>query len=985
MVKQIRTKAGELVKYDDYVASLRNQYDTLIAAEEKDLDAITKVQDEFFALLLWRGDEEEISSEDIERVVKYSRENPQRQAAAGDFVDFVKRKEQQLQQQKENPKVPPYLKEIWPYFYAALKTKEEKDLMLGLISSDYAEKSINSRAAIIAEMCGKVLDIRDKDLVPKSEDEARTFIQNNWALLHMGKDILDLLEKIQCEYDIVDKSDFQKRDDPDAKYRKYTFDETKDPDRKFPDKEPFLAALKHKQKLISNLLIYEEKWKAEAQPGEMDFSDWEIVQNDVQPDKSFDKKGVYRHNFVQNARGKISAVAEASSLELDEFLEIVKNKMVNDMVSKLMSENKDYENGIPADVDIDAIIADYEKKITEEELYDAAEKYADKILIEEKNASSIYEEKENSGYDYRDIHEINKVNQKMDEFIRGDRDTIGDRYMGYSTGDKTFVFQNTLEVLTSSDSLTDLDKLNSAEVIGKFVDLYLKNIDRVYPSEQSLKSFDKLSRKLTEIKDLAKTMRSATEGKEIVKGLDESIEKTKQCIDASKTRMDQVEKERARAEELRKQLEAKKAEEERILNEFAEKRAKLSEAFVNSDKEIEKEYKHAGIIVDELKEEAAEDAQRAMYAGGNQSKNYDVTIAQRWGYDPCRNVDDDLNVSEEEKAIREQERINKMHWRAISNDVETAQISLLGLPAKEFPGTASPLENKLTFMTRFLSDPDFKKNKDVAEFIDKQHILFEQVRAGALHKDAKSVELLMRMYSEAQSSIAWLSVYNHKNPAMAASLHEASNTVNTKLFAPLTAKDSRIQPLYQKCVKLIGQNADDPFSKEFFKSVKLMEQSIKLNRIQEKGVIAKSKIVNNSIYTPTEKTEIYADYMAMKLLSKIVANDKRHSLAVGELQSPSLALLDHEDFSKRFVDGIKKTKSFEELMKMDPVEFRKCILVNEEGLKELTDSMVRETVSTFKKDEFDQAIAEARLTEEPKAKKPVKEKENKEALQIFNF
>ena len=70
MVKQIRTKAGELVNYDDYVASLRNQYDTLIAAEEKDLDAITKVQDEFFALLLWRGDEEEISSEDIERAVR---------------------------------------------------------------------------------------------------------------------------------------------------------------------------------------------------------------------------------------------------------------------------------------------------------------------------------------------------------------------------------------------------------------------------------------------------------------------------------------------------------------------------------------------------------------------------------------------------------------------------------------------------------------------------------------------------------------------------------------------------------------------------------------------------------------------------------------------------------------------------------------------------------------------------------------------------
>lgn len=125
--------------------------------------------------------------------------------------------------------------------------------------------------------------------------------------------------------------------------------------------------------------------------------------------------------------------------------------------------------------------------------------------------------------------------------------------------------------------------------------------------------------------------------------------------------------------------------------------------------------------------------------------------------------------------------------------------------------------------------------------------------------------------------------------------------------------------------------------------------------------------------------------MAMKLLSMIVANDKKHSLAVGELQSPSLALLDHKNFSERFIDSIKNTKSFETLMEMDPVEFRKCVLVNEDGLKELTQSMIEETVRTFKKDEFEQATMEAGLTAEPKAPKPVKVKENKEAVQIFNF
>ena len=186
MVKRIRTNKGVLVNYDDYVASLRNQYNTLMAAKEKDLAAIAKVQDEFFALLLWRGDEEEISSEKIERAVENSKNDPRHQAASNVFADFVKGKEQQLQDQKENPKVPPYLKETWPYFFAALKTDDDKELMLGLINTGHTENEINHRAAVIAEMCGKVLDLKDKDLAPKSEDEARTFIQNNWALLHMG-------------------------------------------------------------------------------------------------------------------------------------------------------------------------------------------------------------------------------------------------------------------------------------------------------------------------------------------------------------------------------------------------------------------------------------------------------------------------------------------------------------------------------------------------------------------------------------------------------------------------------------------------------------------------------------------------------------------------------------------------------------------------------------------------------------------------------
>ena len=116
----------------------------------------------------------------------------------------------------------------------------------------------------------------------------------------------------------------------------------------------------------------------------------------------------------------------------------------------------------------------------------------------------------------------------------------------------------------------------------------------------------------------------------------------------------------------------------------------------------------------------------------------------------------------------------------------------------------------------------------------------------------------------------------------------------------------------------------------------------------------------------------------MKLLSKIVANDKKHSLSAGELHSPSLALLDHKEFNKN-------KESFETLMKMNPVEFRKCVLVNEDGLEELTNSMIKETVRTFKKDEFDQAILESGVLLESNVKKPVKAKENKKALQVLNF
>lgn len=147
-------------------------------------------------------------------------------------------------------------------------------------------------------------------------------------------------------------------------------------------------------------------------------------------------------------------------------------------------------------------------------------------------------------------------------------------------------------------------------------------------------------------------------------------------------------------------------------------------------------------------------------------------------------------------------------------------------------------------------------------------------------------------------------------------------------------------------------------------------------------MVAKSKIINNTVKSPKELKNAYLDYMASKVMSVVLSNDKKHSLAVGELESPSLVLFEHEDFKERFLDSIKKSQSFEKLCAMDPVELRECVMVNEKGLDQLTMSMVRESVGSFSKEEFERAAMEVKLTEEPKApKKNGASKESEEALQ----
>lgn len=803
MLKRIKTKKGQVVPLQEYIGMLQNEYSDLMAAENKDIAKITKVQDEYYALLLWGGQEEEIKEKDLESFVKTNAQQPRDQNRAAGF--FIKDKERQLVSNKD---VPFYLQKVWPYFYNTQSKKYKAALAEAVCG--YEEKHIEKRANIISEMCKMVLALKDEDLLVQNEESARIYIQTNWEVLHIGQEIVDVLDKMLNEYDIVDKSDYlSDKNNKDAKYRKYTYKDGVE-DWKFPDKKPFLAALKHKQQLISNLLIYEKKWKAEAEPGQMDLDDWTIVNYDVQPDPQYDNAKIYRHNFVQNAKGRIFAALKGADLAVDDVLEIVKNKMIDEMMAK------DYPKGLPQEANAEDIIAEYGKKISEKELYDAAEKYAEKVAVEEKSASDRFNDSPR-----RYESKLKKVNKDMDDFASGKR-RIGDSENGYSYGSDYFAFSLALDDLAWDGAMSDTTRLDSAEILGRFVSLYHQNINRLYPGKEDIKKLEKLSKSLIEIKPYVDKMLEKEEAEAFNKNLDESIEKSKQCIGAASDRLQKLtEAEEKAREEERKLREARKKEEQE-LRDFEAGAKDREKAFEESDRKIEEKYKSEGIRADELKQDAAEDEERVKNANEEQSKLRDVRAAQRWGYDPCRNVDDPLDMTEEERKKLESERIGHMRSAAASSDLETAQISLLGLPENQFPGNASPYENKLNFITRFLSDPDFKKQTDVAEFIDKQHIVFEKAREMTLSKPPQP-EMLMRMYCEAQHTIASLAVYNRRNPAIAAALHEAVDTINLKLYAKGRGINKNcLQPMYLTCVKALFNADTTKFSKEFAQSARLM-------------------------------------------------------------------------------------------------------------------------------------------------------------------
>ena len=991
MPKRIKTKKGNVVEFNDYISMLKNQYKMLMAEEKIDTAAARKVQDTYYALLLWNGEDNEISEADLDNVVKQSKgKNVNRQPYA-DAVQQIKRKEAALEKDQN---VPYYLKKIWPYYYATLdtNTKEIYNQFIGKYNVD----GVGGRANIISNLCDSILKIRDEALVPKTEEEARRTILSNWALLHAGAEITNLLEDLSCEYDIVDIEDYKndkKAKEDKAKgnsdnikvpYRGYTCTE-KVEKRKFPPKGPFLAALKHKQKLINNLLIYEKKWKAEAEPVKMEASDWEVVNYDEAPSAQYDNAKIYRHNFVQNERGRILSYLKDSGVTVEDAFAVVKDRLAFEMLDKA------YPDGIPEDLDAEKRIKELGDSIPEEQLYAEVLKYAKQVAIEDKDAANKYELQNAEsvvGMIHRDVDEIKRVGKEMDEFVRGERQ-IGDSSHGYSHGDGTFAFKEALLCLAPyKREITSLDAINTVDILGRFVKLYKENVDKIYPDEEALEKFAELTKIFKEIKEDAQKILDKNDLKTFNQNIDESLEDVNECVKLATARKDLLEEEERKQREEEERLRAERIKEQEEREAFQDNKDDREMSFAESDEKINKTYKSIGITASDLRKEALADEERVEEVREHSGKEHDVKIAQRWGHDPLRNSDDpgSWNDPTNEEAMQEKatvmaQRMKKLRWKDASLDLEVAQVSILGLPAEAFPGEGSAYENKLKFLTNFISDPDFKNKSDVKEFVEKAHITFEQVRAEALGAKPKA-EALMSMYGEAMQTIASLSVYNHNDPTIAPALHEAADTINIKLFASgSSASDPRAQAEYQKFTKAILTNSNNPFSKEFIKAANYMQQSLELNAVKENELIAKSKIINNTCESPKELRAMYADFIASKIVSIVIENDKKHCLSSGELQSPSLKLLGHEDFRERLVKSIKQTDAFKEMCKKDITEIRECVMFKEKPLKEMAGAILKDVTKTFKQSELDDAMIGARMTEKVKAPKANKKSEKtQEAL-----
>lgn len=981
MPKRIKTKKGNVVEFNDYISMLKNQYKMLMAEEKIDTAAARKVQDTYYALLLWNGDAGEINEKDLENVVKQSRSKKSERQRFIDAVDEIKTKERGLE---KYPEVPNYLKKVWPYYYTTLDNSTQ-DRYSDLING-YNTERIVARANIISNMCDDILKLRDEDLVPKSEEEARSFILRNWALLHAGAEITNVLNDLSCEYDIVDIEDYKndkKAKEDKAKgnsdnikvpYRGYTYHD-KVEKWKFPPKGPFLAALKHKQKLINNLLVYEKKWKAEAELAVMPDSDWEIVTYDEAPSAQYDNAKIYRHNFVQNAKGKIFAALQGSDISVDDVLATVKDRMTFELMDKA------YPNGLPKNVDPDAKMKELADTISDEQLYAEALKYAKQVAIEEKDAAARYEQENPGemmgGASKRYVDEIKEIGKELDEYVRGEKE-LGDRERGYNLSNNLFAFQYALKKIVPSNNgaITQLDAINTAGILCKFAKQYRENVSKLFPDEETLEMFQELSETLEKIKKDAEKILDKAELEQFKEEMDEGIADAKECVVLATTRKDELEEKWRKEEEEEKRRQQERVKEQEERQKFREDIDNRTKDFAEKDKEFDKKYKDVGITSNELKEEAHQDEERVYNARKDLSKEQDIIIAQRWGNDPLRNIEDPLewktstdpNVIAEKNKVMEG-RAKKISWRTVKNDVEVAQISILGLSAEEFPGNASPYENKLKFITNFLTDTDFKNRGDVQEFIEKAHVTFEQVRKEALGDSPKPLAL-MSMYGEAMQTLASLSIYNNDNPSIAPSLHEATNTV-----------EYQVDKEYRKFTKSIAQNSKNEFSKSFIGAASYMKQSRELNKIHEKRLIAKSRILNNTCDTPNELRDMYADYMASKIASMVVNNDKKQCLSVGELQSPSLKLLGHEDFSERLVNSIKQTKTFKEMCTMKLTEVRECVMFADKPLIDMAKSMLKDVTKTFKQSELDDAMLDARMTEKEKAPKVNKnDNKNKEAL-----
>lgn len=453
MPEYIITENGRK-EYQEYINELRAACDNLRNDPERE-ESFLRAKDMLFAALLYNGSEEELSENQLSSMAK----EQNKRGVVNQNVEVLKALSEKEEKLIYKYGLPDYLQKIHSYGLDYSESEEAKKFNgeFEAKAAKYNNAGMYCRADFVTKSIQKVLDLRDEDLVPKNEAEARQYILENYHALHLGNKIDSLLESIGMEFDIIGPKELQGKDPTRRHF--------KDQGTVQCEADTIRETLAHKQKLIKNLLIYEKKWQAQYDPesvGDNFFSDFEII--DEAPDSKYDNIKINIRNIAENSKGmrleKIGHLLEGSGMSLIDLEEIVRSRMINSIIEEKLAALPDKGKDASQE-QIDAFGAEAEKSLDAEDVYKAMEEYARKVSTENREAERMVDPSRGSSID------------AFEHTFAGARDSNDI----YQVGN---FFSNYASSYLNDDSITEYRKLFAYEKVHSLIDKF-RNCEENFP------------------------------------------------------------------------------------------------------------------------------------------------------------------------------------------------------------------------------------------------------------------------------------------------------------------------------------------------------------------------------------------------------------------------------------------------------------------------------------------------------------------------